>query len=137
MAGRGRAELNKVALNKLVLLLLVGLAVPGAAYAQGRGGRGAGPAGPPPAAKAIAPEDITGTYVSVVTEHWHLRMLVPPKGDVTMIPVNPEARRLVGTWDPAKEPPGDEQCKAYGAAAIMRVPGRFDIRWANDNTLKM
>ena len=25
----------------------------------------------------------------------------------------------------AKEPPGDEQCKSYGAAVIMRVPGRI------------
>jgi hypothetical protein len=108
------------------------------AYAQGRGGRGAGPAGPAPTAKAIAPEDITGTYVSVVTEHWHLRMLMPPKGDVTMIPGQRRRRAgLSALWDPAKEPAGDDQCKAYGAAAIMRVPGRIDIRWADDNTLKM
>ena len=116
--------------------IIVGLALPGVVSAQGRGGRGAGPAGPPPAAKASAPEDLTGTYVAVVTEHWHLRMLVPPKGEFAMLPLNAEARRIAGTWDPAKEPAGDEQCKGYGAAAILRIPGRVDIRWADDNTLK-
>ena len=29
------------------------------------------------------------------------------------------------------------QCKAYGAAAIMRVPGRFHITWQDDNTLRV
>jgi hypothetical protein len=120
-----------------LIALVAGLAMPGMVSAQGRGGAPAGRAGgPPPAAKAIAPEDITGTYVAVVTEHWHLRMLVPPKGEFAMLPLNPEARRIANTWDPAKEPAGDEQCKSYGAAAIMRIPGRVDIRWADDNTLK-
>ena len=120
------------------LALVVGLVLPGVVSAQGRGGAGraGGPAGPAPAAKAVAPEDLTGTYVAVVTEHWHLRMLVPPKGEFAMLPLNPEARRIAGLWDPAKEPAGDEQCKSYGAAAIMRIPGRLDIRWADDNTLK-
>jgi len=123
--------------RRLALLAIVALVLPGVALAQGRGGaRAGGPAGPP-TAKAIAPEDLTGTYVAVVTEHWHLRMLVPPQGEFAMLPLNPEARRVAGLWDPAKEPPGDQQCKSYGAAAIMRVPSRIDIRWADDNTLKM
>ena len=124
-------------MRRLSCLALVALLLPAAAFAQGRGGaRAGGPAGPPPAAKASAPEDLTGTYVAVVTEHWHLRMLVPPKGEFAMLPLNPEARRIANTWDPAKEPAGDEQCRSYGAAAIMRIPGRVDIRWADDNTLK-
>jgi hypothetical protein len=118
-------------------VLVVCAAAPATSFAQGRGGAPGRAGGPPPAAKAAAPEDITGTYVSVVSEHWHLRMFVPPKGDVTMLPVNQEARRVAGLWDPAKEPAGDEQCKGYGAAAIMRIPSRIDIRWADDNTLKM
>ena len=121
----------------VVALALVSLALPNLVSGQGRGGaRAGGPAGPPPAAKASAPEDLTGTYVAVVTEHWHLRMLVPPKGEFAMLPLTPEARRIAGLWDPAKEPAGDEQCKSYGAAAILRIPGRVDIRWADDNTLK-
>ena len=54
-----------------------------------------------------------------------------------MLPLNPTARKMAGAWDPAKEPPGDEQCKGYGAAAIMRIPSRLDIRWAGDNALRM
>ena len=45
-----------------------------------------------------------GTWVSVVTEHWHLRMLVPPKGDFAMLPLNPEApkaRRRMGSGEGA------------------------------------
>ena len=30
-----------------------------------------------------------------------------------------------------------DHCKAYGAANIMRVPGRFHITWADDRTLKI
>jgi hypothetical protein len=40
-------------------------------------------------------------------------------------------------WDPAKDEADGNQCKAYGAAAIMRVPGRLNITWENDNTLKI
>ena len=64
-------------------------------------------------------------------------MLVPPKGEFSMLPLNAEARRIANTWDPAKEPAGPDQCKSYGAAAIMRVPGRLHIHWADDNTLQM
>ena len=64
-------------------------------------------------------------------------MLVPPKGDFSMLPLNAEARRIANTWDPAKEVAGGEQCNPYGAAAIMRVPGRLHIHWADDNTLQM
>ena len=115
----------------LCAVLLVG--VPGTADAQGRGRAGGGP---PQTGRAAAPRDLTGTWVSVVTEHWHLRMLVPPKGEFAMLPLNPEARKLAGAWDPAKEPAA-EACRSYGAAAIMRVPGRFHIQWVDDNTLQM
>src|SRR5688572_22815399 len=115
----------------LCAVLLVG--APGTADAQGRGRAGGGP---PQTGRAAAPRDLTGTWVSVVTEHWHLRMLVPPKGEFAMLPLNPEARKLATAWDPAKEPAA-EQCRSYGAAAIMRVPGRFNIQWVDDNTLQM
>jgi hypothetical protein len=117
------------------LALLMGLAMPGEAYAQGRG-RAAG-AGPAPTARAAGPEDLTGYWVSVVTEHWHLRMFVPPKGEYAMLPLNAEARRVAGTWDPAKDQASGNECRSYGAAAIMRVPGRLHIYWADDNTLQV
>ncbi|HYS24985.1 MAG TPA: hypothetical protein VEP46_05265 [Vicinamibacterales bacterium] len=116
------------------LLALLALAGPGA-FAQGRGGGGAG--APQQSGRAGAIKDVTGYWVSVVAEHWHLRMLVPPKGDVTMLPVNAEARRITNTWDPAKDEASGEACRSYGAPTIMRVPGRLHITWQDDNTLKI
>src|SRR5205814_502279 len=40
-------------------------------------------------------------------------------------------------WDPAKDQAAGEQCRAYGAANIMRVPGRLHITWENDTTLRI
>jgi hypothetical protein len=108
------------------------LFLPALAIAQGRGG-----GGPQQSGRAGAIKDLTGYWVSVVAEHWHLRMMVPPKGDVTMLPVNAEARRITGMWDPAKDEASGEACRSYGAPTIMRVPGRLHITWADDNTLKI
>jgi len=106
--------------------LVACLAGASGAAAQGRGGA---------TARAAAPKDYTGYWVSVVTEHWHLRMMLPPKGDFSMLPLNAEARRLAGAWDPA----GDKgnECRSYGAPAIMRVPSRLRIQWRDDDTLQM
>jgi hypothetical protein len=87
--------------------------------------------------RAAAAQDLTGYWVSIVSEHWHLRMLVPPKGEFAMLPLNAEARRIANAWDPAAHVAAGEACKAYGAAAIMRVPGRLHIQWADENTLRM
>jgi hypothetical protein len=91
----------------------------------------------PPTPKVIAPEDLTGNWVAVVTQDWRFRMLTPPKGDFGDIPVNGEGRRVMATWDPAKDEAAKEQCKSYGAPAIMTVPGRLRIRWENDTTLRI
>jgi hypothetical protein len=117
------------------LLLYVAVSLPVALGAQRGGGQGRGGAAPP--ARTVAPKDLTGTWVSVVAEHWHLRMLVPPKGEFAMLPLNAEARRIANTWDPETEPAGDAQCKGYGAAAIMRIPSRLNITWVDESTLKM
>ena len=87
--------------------------------------------------KAEAPIDITGYWVSIVTEDWRFRMVTPAKGDYASVPINAEARKAADSWDPAKDEAAGEQCKSYGAAAIMRVPGRLHITWDNDNTLKI
>jgi len=39
--------------------------------------------------------------------------------------------------DPAKDVASGNECKAYGAANIMRVPGRVHLTWQDDNTLKI
>jgi hypothetical protein len=97
-----------------------------------------GPAGPPPPAGRVgAPFDLTGYWVSLVTDDWRYRMLTPPKGNADYLPVNAEARRVMGEWDPARDEAAGEACRAYGAGGVMRLPGRIHITWENDTTLKM
>ena len=101
--------------------------------AQGRAGQT--PA--PPRARTSAPIDLTGTWVSIVTEDWRWRMVTPARGDYQSVPINAEAKRVADGWDPAKDTATGEQCKAYGAAAIMRVPTRLRISWVDDSTLRV
>jgi hypothetical protein len=93
----------------------------------------------PPAggARAAAPVDLTGYWVSIVTEDWRYRMVMPAKGDYASVPLNPAGRREADGWDPAKDSAGRDGCKAYGAAAIMRMPGRLHVTWSDDNVLKI
>jgi hypothetical protein len=97
--------------------------------------RGAPPTGP--SAKLSAPIDLTGYWVALVTEDWRLRMLTPPKGDYQSVPMTAEARRIGDAWNPAADEAAGNQCKAYGAAAIMRVPGRVHVTWQDDDTLRL
>ena len=80
---------------------------------------------------------ITGYWVSIVTEDWRFRMVTPPKGDYSSLPLNAEGRKMADAWDPAKDEASGEQCKAYGAPAVMREPGRLHITWQDDNTLRI
>jgi hypothetical protein len=89
----------------------------------------------PKTPRQAAPFDLTGNWVSVVTEDWRWRMLTPKKGDYSSVPLNPEGKKVADTWDPAKA--AGDGCKPYGAAAIMRVPGRLRIAWENDDTLRI
>jgi hypothetical protein len=73
----------------------------------------------------------------VVTEDWRYRMVTPPKGSFGGVPLNAEGRRVANAWDPAKDEAAGQQCKAYGAPALMRVPGRLHITWENDSTLRI
>jgi hypothetical protein len=118
--------------------LVVALAVAAAATsieAQGPGGRG--PGGPPPTARAAAPFDLTGNWVSLITEDWRWRMWTPPKGDYSSVPINPEGRRVADAWDLNADNSSGNQCRAFGAAAIMRQPTRLRITWQDDATLKI
>jgi hypothetical protein len=87
--------------------------------------------------QAQAPIDLTGNWVSVVTEDWRWRMVTPPKGDYSSVPLNPEGRRVADTWDPAKDTADGNACRSYGVGGIMRVPGRLQISWQDPNTLKI
>ncbi len=117
--------------HRLKPVLLLGLA--GALFGQ----FGGPPFGPPPTGRTAAPEDVTGYWVSLVTEDWRYRMVTPAKGDYDGVPLNGEGRKVADTWDPAKDEASGNQCKAYGAAAISRVPGRLHITWQDDKTLKV
>lgn len=106
-------------------------------YAQGRGGGRGGRGGAPADAKTAAPIDLSGYWVSIVTEDWRYRMVTPAPGDFQGVPMTPAAIKLADTWDPAKDEAAGEQCKSYGAPAILRVPERLHIDWQDNNTLKM
>jgi hypothetical protein len=115
---------------KTGVLLFLAFLVPTWALPQGRGQ-------PPATGRAGAPVDFTGYWVSVVTEDWRWRMVTPARGDFASIPLNAEGRKLGDAWDPAKDEAAGEQCKGYGAGAIMRIPGRLHITWEDDNTLRI
>jgi hypothetical protein len=122
---------------RTALAITLGLITIYAAHGQGRGGGRGGAPEPPRTAKAAALYDVTGYWVSVVSEDWRFRMMTPPKGDYTGITLNPEGRRIADAWDPARDEAAGEQCKSYGAPSIMRVPGRLHITWQDDQTLKI
>jgi hypothetical protein len=84
-------------------------------------------------ARSEAPVDLTGYWVSVVTEDWPWRMHTPAKGDYASIPLNAEGRRVADLWTEAQ----DGSCLAFGAAAVLRMPTRVHITWAGDSTLKI
>ncbi len=116
-----------------LVVILVAAFLPLGGFAQrGRGGQAA-----PPAAKAAAPIDLTGYWVSIVTEDWRWRMVTPAKGDYPSIPLNNAARAVADAWDPAKDEAEGNQCKSYGAGNIMRQPGRLHITWEDDTTLRV
>ena len=110
-------------------LTAVVLFIPRAADPQGR----QGPASP----RAAAPIDVTGTWTSVVTEDWRWRMRTPPKGDYASLPLTEAAVKAANAWDPDRDAAAGEQCRGYGAPAVMRLPGRIRISWESDTTLRV
>ena len=131
----------------LTMAVIATFAVPALDAAGQRGGGGAPPqagqtaqpVAPAPvlSPRASAPLDLTGYWVSVVTEDWRWRMLTPPRGDAPGVPLSIEGRRVANSWDLAKDNASGNQCKAFGVGGIMRQPGRIHIDWQDDNTLRM
>lgn len=87
----------------------------------------------PPSPQAAAPIDLTGTWVAIVNEDWRWRMVTPPKGDYTSVPLSAAGKALADTWTPAL----DGSCKAYGVGGLMRIPTRLRISWEGGNILKI
>src|SRR5262249_37621653 len=98
-----------------------------------RGGRGGGAAGPAQPPRQAAPVDLTGYWVSVVSEDWRVRMTMGQKGDWEFLPLNPEGRKVAESANPAKE----DACRAYGAAGLLRIPGHLNITWTDDRNLRL
>src|SRR5688572_19342320 len=99
-------------------------------------GRGAGP-GAAASARTGAFIDLTGQWVSVITEDWRWRMVTPSKGDTASVPLNPAGRKVAEAWDLAAERTRGDLCKAFGPPGLIRQPGRVRIRWENDSTLQL
>lgn len=128
MHAAGEESVSKAVLVVAALGLVLGLADRTSAQDQEE---------TPASAQAAAPVDLTGTWVSVITEDWRWRMVTPARGDYASIPLNEEAVEVANAWDPARDETMGQACRSYGAAGIMRVPGRVRITWQDESTLRV
>ncbi len=88
-------------------------------------------------AREQAPIDLSGTWVSLVTEHWRYRIITADAGEVSGYDLTDLGLRMAENWDPAVDTANGEACKSYGAAGIMRQPTRLQISWENQNILRI
>ena len=109
------------------------LALTHGAIAGGQQGAQPVPASP----RSAAPADFTGYWAAVITEDWRFRMVTPPKGDAAGIPLNAAGQKATDAWDPQKDIAAGEQCRAFGAGGVMRMPIRLRASWQDDSTLKL
>jgi hypothetical protein len=115
----------------IAAVLLVAIATPSFVGAQGLAPAAA------QTGKEAALIELTGYWVSIVDEDWRWRMVTPAKGDYASIPLNAEGKKAADGWDLAKDEAEGNQCRAYGAAGVMRLPTRLHITWKDDNTLRI
>src|SRR5438094_7027903 len=116
-----------------VALFFLFWTIPEGGHAQ----RGRGQAAANVPEEASAQVDLTGYWVSLVTEDWRWRMVTPAKGDYPSIPLNEAGKRAANDWDSSKDEAAGEQCKSYGPGNIIRQPGRLHITWEDDHTLRV
>lgn len=122
----------------LLAVAAVGLLLAAPHWLEAQRGRG-GADQAPRTARAVAPIDLTGYWVSLITEDWRFRMKSGRRGEIdrTAIPLNAKGLKVAESWDPDRDRAEGLECKAYGAAGIMRIPGRLHITWAGDNILQI
>ena len=122
-------------MKHVALVVIVFVAAVGVSPLDAQRGRGRG--APPQTPRQAAPIDLTGYWVSPIIEDWKFRMVTPNKGVFGGIPLNNEGRKVGMAWDPAADEKAGEQCRAYGAGGIMRLPSRLHTTWQDDSTLKV
>lgn len=135
LSGIKESRASRASLLGVTFFMLVPALLAGQDF--GARDRGNAPPATPKTPREAAPKDFTGYWVSVVTELWRYRMLVPDKNDYQFVPLNPEGRKVADNWDPATDQTSGNECKSYAAPAIMQVPGRLHIYWQDDNTLRI
>lgn len=91
----------------------------------------------PKTLREAAPIDLTGWWVAHGSEDWRWRWIVPDKGELSGVPLNQRGREIADDWDPQADQIVGEQCRGYGAAGLMRLPGRLHVTWQDDNSLKI
>ena len=95
-----------------------------------------GPRADARSARESALIDITGQWVSIVTEDWRWRMVTPPKGDTSSVPLNAAGRKAADAWDlnadrtrgalcKASRPAGVDSTARSRARPLGRTPTRF------------
>jgi len=94
------------------------------------------PTQPATTPRSGAPTDFTGYWAAVITEDWRFRMVTAPKGDVVGLPLNDAGQKAANAWEPQKDIAAGEQCRAFGAGGVMRMPIRLRVSWQDDTTLK-
>ena len=88
-------------------------------------------------ARERAPIDLTGQWVAVVDEDWRWRMVTPPVGDTSSLPVNDRARAAAAAWDLERDKAEGNLCKAFAGPGLIRQPTRIRIDWEDDDTLRL
>jgi hypothetical protein len=84
--------------------------------------------------------DLTGYWVPIITEDWLARMVTPPigyTGQFERLPYNEQGIAVGMAWDPEADVAAGLECKAFGAAHLMRMPTRLRIVWEGDDTLRI
>ena len=79
-------------------------------------------------ARTAAPFDITGYWLATGAT---------ASDDIDDVPLNATGQKIAAAWNPAKDVATSQQCRAYGAGGVMRLPGRLHIAWETTDTLRI
>jgi hypothetical protein len=119
-----------LAIKQMKVVMLLCLLTAPSAVAQ-PGSAGAAALTP----RTSAPFDIEGYWISVVNEDWMFRMVTPPAGEYGGVPLNRAGREIADSWNPDDDAQSGDLCRAYGAPALLRIPGRIRFEWQDEDTL--